>query len=348
MIKYVFMILTVFVMILLVLQIGFFELTKRRLDNTLGHTWYSTLNKPFTYNRAKKMMWLGGLAYIISSIGQPLDTEYFLYLVLFVSMTIVADILVLFITHHYARIRCKSEIGESALLKSQLEKLTSHINYDSSYEISHKDYIEEELYIKYIDSDDHIAFVNGDEGRYMCDVNVDAHVVYDVELNGDIEHIREKVNNDNIRILSLASEERLPFKDEKIDTLINKDIHFNLEETHRVLKPGGYYILNQFGDTHLKEFIEIYNPYGLKIKWNIHLCIEELKKEGWNIIEHVEHFGTVKFYNIHSLHSYFLDTAKEFTDIKKYEQLYLKALSHIAKHGFYEMSTHEFIVIARK
>ncbi len=348
MIQYILIILGAFIGILLILQVIFFELTKKKLDKELGISWYSQLNKPYSYHRAKRMLSLGAIAYIISNFGEPINISYFLYMILFIAMSIVADATVLYLVHLYSKIRCKNEIAESLLLKKQLEKLTDSLTYDDRYEISDLTFNEKQIYKHYIQTDDHIAFISEDEGLFVSQFECDAHIIYDVEPQGNQDDIQNKMTKDNIKVLSLASEQRLPFKEEKIDTLICRYAYYKDEEVNRVLKSNGYFIIKQYGAQHLKEMTQLYTPYGIKILWDASYCGNTLEKQGMKVVESHDSFGTIKFYTIQAVYSYFLDTSKEFCDTKKYEQLYLNALSHIAKNGYYEMTTHEFIVVARK
>ncbi len=348
MIKYVFMVLAIFIVILLVLQIVFFEFSKKRMDKQYSISWYETLNKPFQYTRAKRMIGLGGMAYVISSIGEPIDASWFLYMILFIAMGVVADAVVLYVTHLYAKNRCKEELKTLERIKEKLDVFENSRVLDQNYIVSEKTYNEYDIYSKYIHEDNHIAFLSVDDGEFVRNFHTNASIVYDVEPMGDCQKIQESMNDEKVKVLSLASENRLPFKEEKIDTLICRNVQFDKKEIIRVLKQNGYFIVFQNGSSHLKEFINLYAPIGLKVIWDSYTCANHLQEAGMTIVDKVDYFGTIRFSSIESLYTYFDKTAKEFTDIEKYKQLYLSALYDIDKNGYYELSTHEFIVVSRK
>lgn len=348
MIKYIFLILGLFILILFAVQVFVFELSKKKMDKRYGISWYETLNKPFVYTRARKMICLGGMAYVISSMGEPVDLSWLLYMALFIAMAVVSDAVVLYLTHIYARKRSKKEIQQFEEIKQHLLDEDLFENTDDSYEVLEESFNESDLYLRYIHDEAHIAFLSVDEGDFVKGFKSPASIVYDIEPFGNIESIQDKIGNENVKVTTLASENRLPFKDDKIDTLICRNVQFDKNEVLRVLKDEGYFIVSQNGALHLKEFIGIYAPPGLKLVWDAKVCAQHLSDANMKVVDEKDYFGTIRFKTIQSLYTYFLKTSLEFTDVKKYNQLYISAMYDIKNKGYYELSTHHFVVVSRK
>lgn len=348
MIKSILLILFIFVLILLAVQIFVFEMSKKRMDKVYSISWYENLNKPFQYTRAKRMIVLGAMAYVISSFGEPMDVTWFMYMALFVAMAVVSDAIVLYFTHMYAKKRSVKELDAFNRIKVQLEDENLFLNRDENYIVSEQEFDEKAIYSRYIPNDSHIAFLSVDNGEFVKEFENCASIVYDVEPFGSSLAIEEDIANDKVKVLSLASENRLPFKEDKIDTLICRNVQFDKKEVIRVLKNEGYFIILQNGAFHLKEFLSLYAPIGMKIIWDAHTCANHLRDVNMNIVSEHDYFGTIRFNTVQSLYTYFQDTAPEFCDVEKYKQLYMSAMYEIEKNGCYVLSTHQFMIIARK
>ena len=66
---------------------------------------------------------------------------------------------------------------------------------------------------------------------------------------------REKLEDKGIKVTTFTSQGKMPFKDEKIDIAVNELSNYDKFEMYRILKPGGYLVVDQLGSDNYKEII---------------------------------------------------------------------------------------------
>ena len=140
----------------------------------------------------------------------------------------------------------------------------------------------------------------------------------------------------------------MPFKDEKIDVVMCQYSNYDKNEMKRVLKPGGYFIVHQNGTTNYKEFLELYMPFRMKGSWDCYACSTTLEDIGMQVVEKYEDYGTITFHDIQSVRNYFYNHSRELSDVNKFYAFYMNALLDIREKGSFELSTHNFLVVAKK
>ena len=345
---YLFILLAIFIGMMFLMQIGFFELTRKKMIKDENVNWFLSLNKPFSYNRVKYMIFLCTFCYIITGMDEIFTLSWFVYLVLFVAMGIVADAVVQYLTIIYGKKRCHKEIQEATLLENELLQITQAMYDDMTYEESEEQYDDEALLQQYLQPEDHLGIISVDQGQFADSLNTLPEATYVVEPYGDIEPVKEKLADKQMKVTKLTPSGQLPFKDEKMDIVMCEYSNYDKFEIKRVLKNYGYMIINQRGTTNLKEFYQIYMPFGMKGTWDAYSCAGTLTDAGLKVLDKQDDYGTIRFHSVQSIHSYFKKYSPEFSNINKYKIFYLKALKSIKEKNYYELSTHRFYVIAQK
>lgn len=342
-------ILLMFIGMLLLFQIVFFELNRSKMKKANNVNWFLALNKPFHYNRVGYMVVLCIFCYMLSGISDMFTVSWFIYLILFIAMGVVSDAIVQYLILVYAKKRCHYEIEEATLLQNQLLEISQTMNEDDHYEESPKQYNEEEILRKYVAPTDHLAFLSVDNGLFVNQYQPLPEATFDVEpYNGDISALQSSFDDKPIKAVRLTPSGQLPFKDDKMDVIMCQYTNYDKNEVQRVLKAGGYFVVNQNGTANLKEILQMYMPFGIKGSWDAFACAQTLESIGMRIVDKFEDYGTIRFYSLQSLHHYFKKNSPDIADINKYQMFYLNALREINVKKYFELTTHRFLVVAQK
>lgn len=346
--SYLFILLGIFILMLLVVQIILFEISRSKMKRANQINWFLSLDRPYRYNRAVYMGIICFLCYVISNTENMFSMEWFLYFVLFLAMGIVADAVVQYAILFYGKKRCHKEIEEAKLLQNELIEVSLIQNDDMNYEASPCQYQEKEILQKYVYPTDHLAFLSIDNGEFASQYEPLPEATFDVEPYSDVNAVQSKLEDKGIKATKLTPAGKMPFKDEKIDTVMCQFTNYDKEEVKRVLKQGGYFLVHQNGTANFRELLEIYMPFGMKGSWDAYACAQTLESIGMRIIDKMEDYGSVRFYSLAALQNYFKKYSPDFANINKYQVFYLKALKQIKAQHYFELSTHKFLVIAQK
>ncbi len=346
--EYLVLLLGMFIGTLLLMQIIFFEMTRKKMAAADNVNWFLSLKRPFSYHRVGYMFFICLICYFITSPENMFSASWFIYFVLFLAMGIVSDAVVQYLVLLYSKKRCRKEIEEATLLQNELLQISQTMSDSQDYEESANQYDEKDVLKRYIDPHDHIAFLTIDEGQFVLDFDAKPAATFIIEPYSDVNTVRAKFDDESIKVTRLTPSGQMPFKDEKIDIVMCEYSNYDKNEIQRILKQGGYFIVNQNGTANLKEFLQIYMPYGMKGSWDAYSCAQTLESIGMRIIDKLEDYGTIRFHSIQALHTFFKKHSPDIADMNKYQIFYLKALKAIKEHSFYEMTTHRFLVVAQK
>lgn len=346
--QYTLSLILTFVGLLMISQMIFFEISKKRADNNNQLLWYMSVDKPFKYTRVKYMMFLCTICYAISSPLAMFTMRWLLYFILFVSIAIVADMIVQYLVNYYAKKRCAKQIHEIKLLQNELIEISQTMDGDTSYTESPKQYDEKTIIQQYLTPQSHVAYLTVDGGEFVKEFNQFTEATFDVEPYGDIEKTKAKLEDLPVQVTSLTSSGQMPFKDNKIDILACIYSNYDKFEIQRILKPQGYFIVNQMGTDNFREILHAYVPYGLKRTWDAYTCCQTLEDIQMRIIDKMEDYATIRFHSIKGMQQFFQKASPDFLDMNKYQAFYLTVLKALKEHGFYELTTHHFCVIAQK
>ncbi len=336
-----------FVFVLLMFQICFFEINFNRVKKSDNLAWFLSLDKSFNYTRTGYMAFVCFICYIFSSSDPFLSINWILYFVLFLALGIVADAIVQFLTLKYGQIRCKKQIEYAKSLKQEVLNLKTYNDVNDEYHVSMKEYEETNILRDYVTPHDHLAFLSIDQGEFAKNYAPLPNVVYDVEPYGDIEQIKENLFETPIKPTTLTQAQQMPFKDNKIDVIMNQFCNYEKNELKRVLKPNGYVILNQYGTGNYQELVDMYMPFKMKGEWNVQSCSESLESIGFKIVQRLEDFGYIQFRSIEGMYSYFKRVSPDLSDVEKYVNFYMTALKRIKEGSTFKLSTYKFLVVAR-
>lgn len=336
-----------FVFFLLLIQIIFFEMNYRKVKQRHDMLWFLSLNRKFNYNRTGYMAFVVFFCYLFSSDEPMFSLNWFIYFIMFLALGIISDAVVQFLTLKYAQVRCKKQINEAKLLEKEVLSLKDTEVTSQDYEEGIKKIDEVNILRKYLNNDHHLAFLTIDKGEFASQFTPLPQVTYDVEPYTDIESIKDKFEESPIRLTTLTQAKQMPFKDDKIDIVMNQLCNYDKSEIKRVLKPGGYFILHQNGTGNLKELVEMYVPFRMNGEWNLYSCIPTLESIGFKILEGIEDHNYIRFKSIEGIYNYFKKVSPDLCDVVKYKGFYMSALKQMKENHFFHLSTYDFLVVAQ-
>ena len=346
---YLIILLLVFIAVLFLMQLVFFEMTRSKMEKANNINWFLSLDKPFSYNRVGYMIFLCLICYLISSPVEMFTLNWFIYFVLFLAMGIVADAVVQYAIVAYGKKRCRRQIEDARLLHNELQHFSPNAEYENDYTLSPLSYDEKTILRQYSHAEDHLAVMSVDAGHFASQFKNDVEAMFVIEPYTDTQKVQSQfVDDPTVKVTTLTPTGKMPFKDEKIDLVMCQECNYDKNEVFRVLKKGGYFIVNQHGTENLKEFVRLYMPFQMKGKWDGESCAQTLESIGMRVIDKFEDYGTIRFHSIQAIYQYFTKVSPDFANVNRYQVFYLQALKEIKEHSYFEMTTHQFLVVAQK
>jgi len=146
--------------------------------------------------------------------------------------------------------------------------------------------------------------------------------------------------------------EELPFENNSFDIIINRHESYNISEVGRILKSGGYFITQQVGGENNYDLSSILID-DFKSKYSNHNLennIALFKEARFEIIESLEEFPTIRFYDIGALVYFAKIIEWEFPNFSVdycFDRL-CKCQDIVDANGFIEGREHRFLIVAKK
>lgn len=163
---------------------------------------------------------------------------------------------------------------------------------------------------------------------------------------------KENLSPLGIEVEYIEDDSKIPFENDKFDIVINRHESYDVNEVHRILKSGGFFITQQVGGENDKELIKIlaeenYNSFADNTLEN---NINKVKKKGFNVIFQAEDFTKTRFFDVGAI-VYFAKIINfefpKFSVEKCINELYELHKICLVK-GFFECTQHRFIIVAQK
>lgn len=342
---YIYMLVTLVGMLTL-MKLIFSELQGRTARKITNIRWYLQYNEKFNYGRTNRIIILCLFCYLVASRQEIFTMIWLMELVGFLAVGVIADILSQFLSYYYIKARFASTIKEGLLLKEEVKQALQEIeeeepesrdfNYDTYQEVS-----------KYIKQDDHLAIVSVDGGEFVSKYPALPPITYVVENKPELAN--QTLENRGLKITTCTKEGKMPFKDDKIDVVLNELSNYDKFEMFRVVKPGGYVIIDQMGSDNYKEIVGMFIPFKMKGSWDKENCSQTLHDIGFEIVHGLEDRGYIRFKTMTSVFRFMRTLSPE--RVEKYElyiNFYANILKTIKEQHFFDLTTHKFMVVAKK
>ena len=338
--EYYIVLLVFYAITLIFLRLVFAEIEGRQARKMSNVRYFLRYHSKFVYRNQFSIIFVAFLCYMIVSVEKAFSTMWFLQLLGFIAVGVISDALSQIVYYYYINFRFKKDIVESEELKNEIEQAVLNQG--------------EELMQQTIPSyephriiEDYLNVISVDGGNFTSQFEKLPPITYSVELNPT--KARETLEEKGVKVTTFTSQGKMPFKDEKLDVVVNELSNYDKFEMYRILKPGGYLVVDQLGSDNYKEIINMFIPFKLKGQWNKEACQLTLTEIGFDIVDSYEDVGHIRFHSLSAVLAFMKSISPE--RVEKYEQFmnfYADVLKKIKKNQFYEITTHKFMVIARK
>lgn len=342
--------LLVFVGLMLTFQLIYFEISRKRALRVNNLVWFEQFNRPFNYTGTASMVVLCIICFMIGGTEATfMSAQWFLELIIFVACGVIADAVVQFIIIKYGKFRCRQQIKSATTLMKEIEDLKRGDEDDYGYEVSAPLYDEVSITKSYVHPEDHLAFMTVDKGQFVKDYKDYPAATFDIEPYSETSEVEATLEGLPVKATKLTESNLLPFKDERIDVLMDQFSNYDKNEVLRVLKPNGTFIVNQNGSDNLQEFLSMYMPFKMKGAWDMNNCAMTLADAGFEVVETKEDRGYIRFHNLRQIQTYFRKVAPEVAEnVAQYKSFYMHALDQIKQNTYFQLTTYRFLVVAKK
>ncbi|MDD8048896.1 MAG: hypothetical protein PHH04_04735 [Thomasclavelia sp.] len=345
--EYYIYLVALFLGLLIISKVIFSEVEGRMATKNTNLLWARKFKKKFEYKRTSSLIFVCVLCYIITTNEAMLSMIWFLQLIGFVAVGVIGDGLSQVIGYYYIRLRFKKYINECSHLEEEI-KTTLETDLNDEVEDVNLNYDAQTILNNYVNEDTHLAIVSNDGGKFVSKLTNLPPITYVVETKK--EEAKERLNED-IKVTSYTPEGKLPFKDEKLDVIMNARANYDKFEMYRVLKPHSYAIIDQLGSDNYSEIISLFMPFRIKGSWDKDNCINTLKEIGFDIVDSYEDFGKLRFKSLGSVYNFINKLVPAGSGVNQEDtfiNFYGRVLKAIKENEFFELSTHNFLVVAYK
>lgn len=161
---------------------------------------------------------------------------------------------------------------------------------------------------------------------------------------------KQNLNKLNVEVFGIKTQDRLPFKDEFFEVVLNKHEYFNSKEVFRVLKKGGIFLTQQVDGTNLDDLVKFFNSKNKYLYWNLKYCLNILEKENFKILEKKYWEGKEFFFDVGAI-VYTLKAIPwiiENFSVATHLSYLMKLQEKIEKQGHLEFSKKRFFIKSEK
>lgn len=169
----------------------------------------------------------------------------------------------------------------------------------------------------------------------------------------NVEFCKEMLLPLGIDFKEADGESLLPFENQKFDIITNRHGDYNVSELKRLLKDNGIFLTQQVGAGNDRRLVELLLTEKMELPYpNQYLKnrVQELKENGFEILEDGEVFQPIKFYDVGALVWFARIIEWEFIGFSVdtcLDNLY-KAQRILEEKGVIEGKIHRFYIVARK
>jgi ubiquinone/menaquinone biosynthesis C-methylase UbiE len=167
----------------------------------------------------------------------------------------------------------------------------------------------------------------------------------------NIEVASKKLNPLGVKVIETDDSGNLPLMSDFFDLIINRHAFYNPNEINRVLHVNGCFVTQQVGDQNAKELNRLFiSESNNSTQWNLEKAATDLLKLNFTLVDSKELTTKTRFYDIGAI-LYFLKAISwqipHFT-VEKYYSKIIELHNLIESCGFYDITCHRFILIAKK
>lgn len=161
---------------------------------------------------------------------------------------------------------------------------------------------------------------------------------------------RKKLEPLGVIVVEVSDDDALPLQDAQFDLIVNQHESYAASEVNRILSPNGVFLTQQAGGL---DCAELNKQFGTPLNsefasWSLETACNELKENGFTILDAKEEFPLQRFYDIGAI-VYYLKAIPwqipDFTVERYYEELY-RIHEIMLQKGYFDVKQHRFIIKA--
>jgi SAM-dependent methyltransferase len=159
----------------------------------------------------------------------------------------------------------------------------------------------------------------------------------------------------DVKVFYCSDDKKLPFNDEEFDLIINRHEYYSPKEVNRILKTNGLFITQQVGDQNdakLRFILTGENKTEIDTKWNLSFASNELRENGFEIIDGKEDLTLTRIFDVGAIVYYLKAVPWELPgfSIDKYYVKLIELHRQISKNKFLDLprNNHRFVIISKK
>ncbi|PHD63038.1 SAM-dependent methyltransferase [Bacillus toyonensis] len=161
---------------------------------------------------------------------------------------------------------------------------------------------------------------------------------------------RKKLEPLGVIVVEVKDDDALPLQDAQFDLIVNQHESYAASEVNRILSPNGIFLTQQAGGL---DCAELNKQFGTPLNsefasWSLETACNELKENGFTILDAKEEFPLQRFYDIGAI-VYYLKAIPwqipDFTVERYYEELY-RIHKIMLQKGYFDVKQHRFIIKA--
>ena len=205
---------------------------------------------------------------------------------------------------------------------------------------------------EYLKSDIKLLDIDTGGGEFLLSLNHPYNKISCTEgYDPNIKLCKEKLLPLGINFKEAKDINNLPFEDNSFDIIINRHGSYNIKEIKRLLKKNGLFITQQVGEQNDEDLIKMLLP-NIKTQYPNHNKNYQAKlfvDEGFEIVEGLEEFGQIDFYDTSAIVWFAKIIEWEFIDFsvdKCFNQL-LEIEKEITKNNKFSTKTHRFLLVMK-
>ncbi|HOI25763.1 MAG TPA: methyltransferase domain-containing protein [Caldisericia bacterium] len=166
----------------------------------------------------------------------------------------------------------------------------------------------------------------------------------------NIQQAKSKLCPLGVDVVEINNSGKLPLKNNFFDLIINRHGFYDPDEVNRILKKNCCFITQQVGDQNAKELNLWFNSKIDNNQWDLKKASKDLLKSNFSLVGEKEIKTKTRFYDVGAI-LYFLKAISwqipDFT-LEKYLINIKKLHNQIESNGYFDVTCHRFLIIAKK
>jgi SAM-dependent methyltransferase len=172
------------------------------------------------------------------------------------------------------------------------------------------------------------------------------------EYTPNVPIARYRLEPLDVKVVETHSNDNLGFEDNFFELIINRHSSFSAGEVYRILKPKGYFITQQVGNTDNVRLNELLQK---KVKlsyynWTLEYAVQQIIENGFKVLVQKEAFPETIVRDVGALIYYLKVIPWQIPDfsIAKYYDRLIAIHNHIQDQGSLTIRSHRFFIEALK